>query len=285
MNRRSEKASKHRAALAPFPEPPLIRLRYPVMLMHGFGMLAAVCRGGMLHPMAMRLRAHGIRAYAPNVAPYETVPVRAAMWQARLRHVLDETGADRVHLIAHSMGGLDARYLITVLGAHDRVASLTTIATPHHGTALADLVLEQPERVRTWMAGLTGRMSAAAMKEASTDFVRAVAELTPAYVEETFNPAVPDHPAVRYRSYAGRAGRGTGVPMSPLLRPLNHLLFARDGVNDGFVAVERARWGTCLGILDADHLQQVGLKLALRSRFDAATFYLDLVRQLAAEEP
>src|SRR6185369_6230360 len=45
----------------------------------------------------------------------------------------------KVNILAHSMGGLDARFAIARLGLADRVASLTTVATPHRGTALADL--------------------------------------------------------------------------------------------------------------------------------------------------
>ncbi len=276
-------ALRRLAALEPFPEPPILHVRYPVMLMHGFGMMAAFRRGGMLHPIALRLREQGVWAYAPNVAPYETVPVRAQMWKDRLLHVLEETGADRVNLIAHSMGGLDARYLISELAMHPVVASLTTVASPHRGTALADIVLEQPERIHSWLAGLANWMSTAAMEEASADFTGAVAELTPEYVEETFNPAVPDHPSVQYWSYAGRAGKGTDVPISPLLRPLNALLYARDGINDGFVALSRAQWGHYLGALDADHVQQIGLDFASRNDFDAHAFYRSVVEMLARE--
>ncbi|GIV62563.1 MAG: lipase [Rhodothermaceae bacterium] len=284
MARLTENAIRRWASLEPFPEPPLIRLRYPVILMHGFGMLAAFRRGGMLHPMALHLRTHGVLAYAPNVAPYERVPVRARMWKERLEHVLEETGADRVHLIAHSMGGLDARYLISELGAHTMVASLTTIASPHHGTSLANFVLEQPERIHAWIAGLANWVSTAALEEASANFSRAVAELTPEYVCETFNPSVPDHPGVIYRSYGGRAGKGTDVPISPLLIPLNHVVYARDGENDGFVPVSRSRWGTYLGTLDADHVQQIGILLAARRHFDAPAFFVALANDLAALE-
>src|SRR5215510_6280544 len=52
---------------------------------------------------------------------------------------------DKVHIIAHSMGGLDARYLLCNnlygLGALDRVVSLSTISTPHRGSQVADLLV------------------------------------------------------------------------------------------------------------------------------------------------
>ncbi len=235
----------------------------------------------MLHETAMRLRQRGIHAFAPNVAPYQTVPVRAEMWRDRIEHILEETGAEKVNLVAHSMGGLDARYLIHSLACHDAVASLTTIASPHFGTPLADIVLGQPERLHALLAGLAQWMSQTAMREVSADFTNAVAELRPAHVEGTFNPSVPDHPSVQYWSYSGKAGKGTDNPISPLLRPMNAWLYARDGVNDGFVPEASAHWGTFLGTLNADHTQQVGLDFALRSRFDAPAFYDALAENLS----
>ncbi len=285
MQRIADAAIKRIAGLDPFPEPPIIPLRTPVVLMHGFGLLAAFRRGGMLHGIAMHLRQYGIHAYAPNVAPYETVPTRAGLWKDRLTRILDETGTDRLHLIAHSMGGLDARYLISEMGFHDRVETLTTISSPHHGTAIAEFILDQPDRLRTWMADFAHWMSEATMEQTSADFRRAVAEMTPDYVASTFNPAIPDHPSVRYYSYAGQAGKGTDVAISPILRPFNAWLHARDGVNDGLIAVDKARWGTFLGTLDADHSQQVGLSITLRNTFDAPAFYRSLVERLALEYP
>ena len=44
----------------------------------------------------------------------------------------------KFNIIAHSQGGLDARYLATVLGESHRIASITTISTPHHGTVVSD---------------------------------------------------------------------------------------------------------------------------------------------------
>lgn len=44
---------------------------------------------------------------------------------------LSENNCEKVNIIAHSKGGLDCRYLITSMGYANKVASLTTINTPH----------------------------------------------------------------------------------------------------------------------------------------------------------
>ena len=52
-----------------------------------------------------------------------------------------------VHLFAHSMGGLDSRYMISQLDMADRVLTLTTIGTPHRGTSFADWGVDRFERI------------------------------------------------------------------------------------------------------------------------------------------
>jgi triacylglycerol lipase len=120
--------------LDPFPQPKVVTTRYPVVLLHGFGVLGSIGKSGQQHSLAMNLRKHGVTAYAPNVAPYTTVPARAALWKERLQFILEETGVPRVNIIAHSMGGLDARFMISRLDGYKHVASLTTKSTPHRGS-------------------------------------------------------------------------------------------------------------------------------------------------------
>ncbi|MBO6577122.1 MAG: alpha/beta fold hydrolase [Rhodothermales bacterium] len=271
------------AAREVFPQPEVIRTRYPLVLMHGFGLIASLRRGGHMHSEAMHLRRHGVLAYAPNVTPYHTIPFRAERWGELVDRVLTETGADKVNLIAHSMGGLDARYLISRLGYHDRVASLLTIAAPHRGSALADIILESPERVQAIMTDAARWVSDATMEGMPADFHRAVCDLSPGYVTEQFNPDVPDRADVRYWSWSAGAGRGTDVSINPVLAPLNLLLYPRQGVNDGFVSKESAVWGECLGTLQADHAQQIGIGRSLGSKFDSLGFFVDQARMLAQE--
>ena len=283
MPKFTESAIQRFAGLEAFPQPPTIPLTHPVVFMHGFGIMAAFQRGGHLHQEAMYLRERGVRAYAPNVAPYNSIPVRAGMWKERIEHILDETGAARLVLIAHSMGGLDARYLITKLGLHDQVSALVTVSTPHRGTAIADSVLNQPDLVREWLASVADYIGACALRDSPSDALRAVSELTPDHMQAAFNPGVPDHPDVRYWSYAGQAGRGTDVPLDPFFYVLNSIVYKQEGINDGYVSVESAKWGSFLGTIDADHARQIGIRSSLGADFDSNGFYANVARMLADE--
>ncbi|NNE71758.1 MAG: lipase, partial [Rhodothermales bacterium] len=126
-------------------------------------------------------------------------------------------------------------------------------------------------------------VSDATMEGTPSDFHQAVGDLTPEYVTNSFNPNVPDHPDVRYWSYAAHAGRGTKVSINPVLAPLNMMLYSRQGPNDGFVAATSAVWGECLGTLEADHAQQIGIGRSIGSKFDSCGFFGGLAAKLADE--
>src|SRR5881227_3545825 len=114
------------------------RLRHPVILAHGMLGFDEIAVAGRRHQYFRKI-ADGLsgldaKFHTPRVPAAAPVAVRAK----QLRALVHELPSERVNVIAHSMGGLDARYAISRLGLGDRVASLVTIATPHLGTPLAD---------------------------------------------------------------------------------------------------------------------------------------------------
>ena len=105
----------------------------PVILVHGyFG------NRGYFRPLLLWLRSQGIApVFAPNCrsafAPIERFSVELGEAIDAVAHA---TGRDKVILVCHSMGGLAARHYLGRNGA-GRIAKLITIASPHHGTAIA----------------------------------------------------------------------------------------------------------------------------------------------------
>ena len=279
--RQAEHLARRAVALEAFPQPALVPTRYPVLLMHGFGALANLLQAGVLHDEAMHLRGHGVLAFAPHVNPYDTVSTRARTWAHRLDRVLEETGADKVNLIGFSSAGLEARALAGSLGRADDIASVVTVSAPHAGSPIVDYVLSRPERMRGWAVALMDFLGRAAYNDEAPHTEEALWELSPAFVNGTFNPAHPLPEGVFCASYAGRAGKGTDVPIYPPLVLPNRILYDLAGINDGLVPTASARWGEVLGIVDADHARQIGLRLA-PGGFDSKVFFLDVVRDLAA---
>ena len=88
------------------------------------------------------LESHGFKpVFRTNQDFAGSAALRAGQLRDRINEIISETGAGKVHIIAHSMGGLDARRMIVDLAMADKVASLTTVGTPHLGTILADRVI------------------------------------------------------------------------------------------------------------------------------------------------
>ncbi|MFL5310583.1 MAG: lipase family alpha/beta hydrolase, partial [Myxococcales bacterium] len=162
-------------------------------------------------------------------------------------------------VIAHSMGGLDARYAISRLGLGERVASLVTIGTPHQGTPVADLG-----------AGIVPAGVSRALSKVLD--VRALHDLTTGSLER-FNRDVPDAAGVAYCSVVGRSALSH---TNPLLWPSHAYLSARSGANDGLVPSASQGWGKVIREVEADHWAQIGWSL----RFDAVGLYEDILREL-----
>lgn len=186
-----------------------------------------------------------------------------------LSDYLGSLGADHIDLIAHSMGGLDCRYLIHNLDPQQRVRSLTTIATPHRGSPLAQWTLENGGPIYGWLRRISQP---------------GVHDLTPQACAR-FNAEISDRPDVRYRSYAGvRPVAEMPLPFRTWTRAMQQ----SDGDNDCQVPVSSATWGEFQGTLRADHLELVGWSFAWPNKrtvrpFDHLGFYRRLVQELCSD--
>ena len=115
---------------------PAPRGRLPVLLLHGY-----ICNRGVMAPLRRYLRGRGIGAYSHNLEPaYADMDAYADAMARRIEEICNASGADKLVIVAHSMGGLAARAYLRRYGAH-RVARLVTLGTPHQGTVTARLAL------------------------------------------------------------------------------------------------------------------------------------------------
>ena len=62
----------------------------------------------------------------------------AQVLQAKTDSLLSVTGAQKIDIIAHSMGGLSSRYFAKSLGGSEKIDALVFLGTPNHGTTLAN---------------------------------------------------------------------------------------------------------------------------------------------------
>jgi triacylglycerol lipase len=205
------------------------------------------------------LRRAAILPLVPDVPPAGTVAERA---QALARQLF-RGDAPCLALVAHSMGGLDARHVIAYLDPDHRIKSLVTVATPHRGTPVATWLRESRDLIPFVIRHL-GEPG--------------LRDLTPEVRQA--NP-IPDRPDVAYSSYAG-CRPVDELPL--LLRPLGRVML---NDNDGLVPVDSAEWGNVRGILRTDHVESVGWSLGVPNRrtarpFEHLSFWMRAVAQAMA---
>ncbi len=225
-------------------------------LLHGF--LGFSHRGPIeyFRGVGQMLRKMDIAYLIPEVPPAGTVAERAEA----LARQLFRSDAPVFTLIAHSMGGLDARYLIAHLDPDRRIKSLLTIATPHHGSLLATWFLESYSPIPIWVRSIGSR---------------GLRELTP---EVRAAMPIPDREDVAYSSYAGCRPPDE---LTFLLRSYGRII-PED--NDGMVPVSSAQWGKFRGVIRADHVEFIGWNLGLPNARSTRPFnHIDFWVQVVAE--
>src|SRR6185295_306743 len=176
------------------------------------------------------LESNGFTVFHPNQPFSGSVELRAQHLAARVQEALQETKAPKVHIIAHSMGGLDARHMIVDNGMADRVGTLATIGTPHQGSQVADKLAEP------------GGALLLQMLDKVFD-VDGVNDLTSSKCE-AFNRRAEDaeaRNAVVYQTYAAHED------LKDVFLPLVAgwlIIKDADGPNDGLVSVRSQKWAT-----------------------------------------
>jgi triacylglycerol lipase len=171
----------------------------------------------------------------------------------------------KTHIIAHSMGGLDSRWMLSPANPNHiqaPIRSLTTISTPHHGSPIADLI-DTPEKLAPFGQlpfGPHPNLLQPALDALgiSLDGLR---NLTTAYCKQ-FSATYTNNPAVAYFSVAG-AGRNGVLETCALFLLFHKYIAALTGqANDGLVTVASAQWGQFdQNKWPADHADEVGTNL------------------------
>ena len=263
-------------------ESEVCKTKYPILLVHGvfFRDFRYVNYWGRI---PRELQRNGAALYYGQQQSAAAVEDSGRELAERIRQILAETGCEKVNIIAHSKGGLDSRAAIAHQGMAPYVASLTTINTPHRGCIFAEYLLEKiPAAARQKIAD-TYNAALKRLGDENPDFLAAVTDLTASACEKR-NAAAPDAPGVFYQSvmsYCRRAQHGK-FPLNMTYPIVKHF----DGLNDGLVAVDSARWGERFTLLEPrgkrgiSHGDVVDLNRENIPGFDVREFYVSLAADL-----
>lgn len=109
-------------------------VRNPIVLAHGF---ASDSDGFFGIPSALnQVGANNLTL--TDVSSFENSFARGEELLQQIETFLAVTGQRKVNIIGHSQGGIDARYVAAI--RPDLVASVTSLASPHRGSNVADVV-------------------------------------------------------------------------------------------------------------------------------------------------
>lgn len=263
----------------------------PIFLLHGFIGYRTFLLWELFRGVTDALKEEGVTAYRPLLHPTATIEERGKQLQEIINQTVGEN--EPIHIIAHSMGGLDARYFISPNGLQQghRVITLTTISTPHYGSPVARYI---PKLLTYSVSTASWFGKRLPLHQDTRNFLKGISEyrwtalpqLCPEYINNVFNPQIIDDSRVHYASYGGKIKPPkyiwTNFPRSVSWRIINHY----DGDNDGLVSVKSAQWGEFKGILPADHGEQIGLKIYpwQKSTFDHIAFIKGIVKDIKTFE-
>ena len=256
--------------------------KYPILMVHGvfFRDFRFFNYWGRIPE---QLEKNGARVFYGNQQSAASVEISGRELAERIKKVCEETGSEKVNIIAHSKGGLDCRMAIAKYGAGPYVASLTTINTPHRGCEFADYLLSKiGESHQIRVAG----MYEAALRKAgdpNPNFLAAVTDLTSSAAVR-LNEEMPDPEGIYCQSFGSKLNRpGSGrFPLNFSTLLVGHF----DGPNDGLVGAKSFCWGqdyhfwTTPGKRGISHGDVIDLNRENIDGFDVRETFVQIVSDL-----
>ena len=256
--------------------------KYPILMVHG-----VFFRDNKIFNYWGRipgeLKANGAQVFYGNQPSAATIAHCAEDLKERILEITAQTGAEKVNIIAHSKGGLDSRYAIAKLGIGDKVASLTTVNTPHRGCLFADYLLNKiPTETKDAVAN-TYNAALRKLGEEEADFLAAVSNLTDSYCQPLdLEMGVPEGILCQSVGSVMTKSRSGAFPLNVCYPLVKHF----SGENDGLVSEDSFAWGQNYTLLRAtgkkgiSHCDIIDLTRENIPGFDVREFYVDLVKDL-----
>lgn len=269
-----------------------INLKYPIILAHGMGFRDDK-KFGYWGRIADVLRNAGCIVELGNQESCADVETNGRILCNSIDRLLEKTGAKKVNIIAHSKGGLDSRYAISSLGYSHKVASLTTLATPHNGSETIDKLLKFPDFfVRT--VSFFGDLWCLFLGDKTPNTYKTIHSFRTELARE-FNEQNPNIDGVYYQSYAFVMRKC----FADFFLWIPYLVVSKiEGDNDGLLPPKAVMWGNFKGTYKGNgnrgisHLDEIDFRRRPFRRkhnndckdsysiSDITELYLDIARDL-----
>ena len=242
------------------------------------------------------LRSKGAVVYAPGKSALQSNAYRAQELKDKINQFMASGGFSKVHIIGHSQGGLDSRYMVTNLGMATKVSSITSLNSPHNGSPIADIVIGTvPPWLLPYVSATINGLVGIVWGGSQNNLNASLNSLTTTNAA-SFNSTTPNASGVKYFSY------GSKVTLPDLIQhPLMGVLVPVTGIggmakgqgieNDGLVPLSSQKWGTYKGtpsysfwVTGLDHLE-VSNTLSLGEKwFDVRSFWLSMAQNAKSNQ-
>jgi len=260
----------------------LCKTRYPLLLVHGvfFRDNKFFNYWGRIPKELIR---NGAVIFYGNHQSAASIADSANELAQRIKQIVEETGCEKLNIIAHSKGGLDCRYALDKLNVSQYVASLTTVNTPHRGCLFADYLLEKIDDDFKNKVAATYNRALKKLGDKNPDFLAAVNNLTDGFCQK-FDDETPLPDGVYCQSIGSVMKKGSSGSF-----PLNftyHLAKFFDGENDGLVSEQSFKWSDNYILVTSEqkkgisHADIIDLSRENIDGFDVREFYVELVNDL-----
>ncbi|AYC32666.1 triacylglycerol lipase [Pseudomonas cavernae] len=259
--------------------------QYPIVLAHGMLGFDSILGINYWYGIPGALRSDGAKVYVTEVSQLDTSEARGEQLLAQVEEIVAISGKPKVNLIGHSHGGPTARYVAGV--RPDLVASMTSVGSPHKGSATADFLRQIPpdsagEAILAGIVNGLGALINFLSTSPSTTPQNALGSLESlnsagaAVFNAKFPAGIPSSACgegaysvngVRYYSWSGTSPLTNVLDVSDLMLGASSLTFSEP--NDGLVG----RCSSHLGQVIRDnyrmnHLDEVNQTFGLTSLFE-----------------
>lgn len=257
----------------------MMQSKYPIVLVHGMMTRDFLCFH-FFGRIPKILKQNGLDVHIASHDSIGSIEGNAFQLKQYILKVIEKTGRSKVNIIAHSKGGLDARYMISKLDMKDYVASLTTLCTPHYGSKMSQKLLNMPRiiiKLLCFWVNLFYRITG----DKKPNLYKLAEDLTVDKMVE-FNKKILNMPGVYYQSYSSKYNAKKYNFIMGI--PYKFSKFCENTETDCIVSVESAMWGDYQGhISEVDgfnHFEIIALGINKSRKKKIFEFYLSLASDL-----
>ena len=251
--------------------------KYPVILVHGI-MLRELKYFKAFGKIEKTLKNEGFEVFTANTDAFGTIENNAEQLKEIIHGILEECKAEKVNIIAHSKGGLDTKYMISSLDMADKIASFTSLCTPHRGSVIATHIWHLPLFIKKCLAFFIN-LFYKIIGDKNPDSLKVCEQLKEKDElegEECFSDRV------YCQSYSTKIHKGTDCVLMAV--PMAIYYKTRNEENDGVVSENSAKFeiyrGECIDE-DISHTQIVDFFAKRKNRAKILAFYTELCYELA----